>query len=262
MTPLDWHPTDDDLTLHAYRDDTPDARAAIDRHLRECGACAATWREIEALRQLASAADVPDPGAGFEDAMWARIAPRLETWPPARRRVWTARQIVAVGAWAATIAGIVAAGHVWLRHAPAAATVKPTAAAAVPSDVRERVLLTALDSHFSQTEMLLVELMNAPDDAKGSLAFERETADDLVQSGRLYRVTAAQTGDRRLTDVLDDVQTVLTEVARGPETPDRDDLAAIRSRIERNDLLFKVRAVTNDIRVRQDTPGAANEGAL
>ncbi|HVW05575.1 MAG TPA: hypothetical protein VHB78_11255 [Vicinamibacterales bacterium] len=262
MTPFDWHPTDDDLTLHAYRDDAPDEQAAIDRHLRECEACAATWREIQALQQLASAADVPEPAEDFEDAMWARIAPQLHAWPPARRRVWTSRQFVAVGAWAATIAGIVVAGHLWLRHTPAATPAKPTAAATVPSDVRERVLLTALDSHFSQTEMLLVELMNAPDDAKGSLAFERETADDLVQSGRLYRVTAAQTGDRRLTDVLDDVQTVLTEVARAPETPDKDDLAAIRSRIERNDLLFKVRAVTNDIRVRQDKPGASNEGAL
>ncbi len=262
MTPLDWHPTDDDLTLHAYRDDAPDARAAIDRHLRECAPCAATWQEIQALQHLASAADVPEPADGFEDAMWARIAPRLNAWPPVRRRVWSARQIVAVGAWAATIAGIVVSGHLWLRRMPDTTSPQPTAAATAPSDIRERVLLTALDSHFSQTEMLLVELMNAPDDAKGSLAFERETADDLVQSGRLYRVTAAQTGDRRLTDVLDDVQTVLTEVARAPETPDRNDLAAIRSRIEQNDLLFKVRAVTNDIRVRQDKPGASNEGAL
>jgi hypothetical protein len=61
--------------------------------------------------------------------------------------------------------------------------------------------------------------------------------------------------------VLDDVQTVLTEVARGPENPGKQDLAAIRSRIEDDDLLFKVRAVTNDIRDRQQTPGT-NEGAL
>jgi hypothetical protein len=262
MTPLDWHPADDDLTLHAYRDDTPDARAAIDRHLRECAACASTWQEIQALQHLASAADVPEPAADFEDTMWARIAPQVCSWPQPKRRVWSTRQFVAVGAWAAAIAGIVVAGHLWLRRAPAETAPLPTTATAVPSDVRERVLFAALDSHFSQTEMLLVELMNAPDDAKGSLAFERETADDLVQSGRLYRVTAAQTGNRRLTDVLDDVQTVLTEVARAPETPDKDDLAAIRSRIERNDLLFKVRAVTNDIRVRQDKPGASNEGAL
>lgn len=261
MTPLDWHPTDDDLTLHAYRDNDPDERAAIDRHLRECAACAAVAREIEALQQLASEADVPEPAAGFEDAVWTRLAPALAApaWPPARRR-WAARHVVAVGAWAAAVAGVViAGGRAGRLLAPPAAG--PTASVTGPSQAQERVLLTALDAHFSQTEMLFVELMNAPDDAAGSLAFERATADDLVQSGRLYRATAVETGQRRLTDALDEVQTVLTEVARGPETFDKGDLAAIRSRIADDDLLFKVRAVTNDIRDRQTKPDTS-EGAL
>lgn len=263
MTPLDWHPTDDDLTLHAYRDNTPEERAAIDRHLRECASCAAIAREIEALQHLASEADVPEPDPGFEDAVWARLAPVLPVraaWPPVRRQ-WSMRQIVAVGAWAAAIGGVVVAGYRWNGPVVVAPAGQPTAVATGPSQAQERVLLTALDAHFSQTEMLFVELMNAPDDAAGSLAFERATADDLVQSGRLYRATAAEAGHRRLTDVLDDVQTVLTEVARGPERPGKQDLAAIRSRIENDDLLFKVRAVTNDIRDRQQAPGT-NEGAL
>jgi len=264
MTPLDWHPTDDDLTLHAYRDNTPEERAVIERHLLECNPCAAIAREIEALQHLASEADVPEPEAGFEDAVWARLAPALPAvraaWPAAHRH-WSIRHVVTVGAWAAAIGGIVIAGYRLTIPETVAPPPQPTAIAAGPSQAQERVLLTALDAHFSQTEMLFVELMNAPDDAAGSLAFERATADDLVQSGRLYRATAAEAGHRRLTDVLDDVQTVLTEVARGPEKPGKQDLAAIRSRIEDDDLLFKVRAVTNDIRGRQDKPGT-NEGAL
>jgi len=124
------------------------------------------------------------------------------------------------------------------------------------------VLLTALDSHFSQTEMLFVELLNAPDTGRDEMMFERATADDLVQSGRLYRVTAAETGDLRLADVLDEVQTVLTEIARTPAVPDRAALSAIRSRIQNDDLLFKVRAITNDIRDRRQTAVTPSEGAL
>lgn len=263
MTPLDWHPTDDDLTLHAYRDNTPDERAAIDRHLHECAPCAGIAREIEALQHLASEVDVPEPEPGFEDAVWARLAPTLPVraaWPPPRHG-WSLRHIVTVGAWAAAIGGVVIAGYRWTGRPVITPAPEPTTVATAPSQAQERVLLTALDAHFTQTEMLFVELMNAPDDAAGSMAFERATADDLVQSGRLYRATAAETGHRRLTDVLDDVQTVLTEVARSPEKPGKQDLAAIRSRIEDDDLLFKVRAVTNDIRDRQQTPGT-NEGAL
>ena len=256
MTLADWHPTDDDLTLDAYRDNTPEERAAIDDHLASCDACAAIAQEIRTLQHLASEADVPEPAIGFEDAVWARLAPVLGTFP-APRRAWAVRHVVAVGVWAAAVSGIVIAGY--RSNAPQAP--EPIAATLGRSQAQRRVLLTALDAHFLQTEMLFVELMNAPDDAVGSLAFERAAADDLMQSGRLYRETAAEVGDNRIANVLDDLQTVLTEVARGPETLDRDELAAIRSQIEDNDLLFKVRAVTNDIRDRRERP-ASSEGAL
>jgi hypothetical protein len=260
MTPVDWHPTDDELTLHAYRENTPDERGAIDRHLADCAACAATWQELEALLRLATSADVPEPGPEFEAGVWARLAPALAAYPTPSRG-WTLRKAVFVGAWAAAVGGLMVGGHRWLTRTPA-----PEATVAMTntdrSGVRQRVLLTALDDHLSQTEMLFVELMNAPDRAPGSMTFERDTADDLLQSGRLYRATAAETGERRLTDVLDDVQTVLTEVAHVPDAPGTDELAAIRARIEHDDLLFKVRAVTNDIRDRQQQPATPNEGAL
>jgi hypothetical protein len=266
MTPVDWHPSDEDLTLHAYRDNSPEERTAVDRHLADCAGCAATWREIDGLLRLASSADVPDPGDRFEADVWTRLVPHLSS----PRRTWALRHVMAVSGWAAAVAALVVAGHLWMRQVPAANPASPRIAAAdatpatadAAADARERVLLTALDQHFSQTEMLFVELLNAPDDADSSLEFERATADDLVQSGRLYRATAAQAGDGRLTDVLDDVQTVLTEVARGPETASPGGLAAIRARITHDDLLFKVRAVTNDIRGRQDKPVILSEGAL
>jgi len=60
MKPADWHPTDDDLMLDAYRDNTPEERADIDSHLASCVACAAIAREIRTLQHLASEAD-PSP---------------------------------------------------------------------------------------------------------------------------------------------------------------------------------------------------------
>jgi len=256
MKPADWHPTDDDLMLDAYKDNTPEERADIDGHLASCDACSAIAREIRTLQHLASEADVPEPPSGFEDAVWARLAPAIGAWSPARP-AWAARHVIAVGVWAAAVSGIVVAGYRW--DAPRAP--EPTVATLGPSQAQRRVLLTALDAHFSQTEMLFVELMNAPDDASGSLAFERAAADDLMQSGRLYRETAAEVGDNRIANVLDDLQPVLTEVARGPERFDKNELAALRAQIEDNDLLFKVRAVTNDIRDRRERP-ARSEGAL
>ena len=114
-------------------------------------------------------------------------------------------------------------------------------------------LLTALDEHFAQTEMLLVELKNAVNLKSAQREFERATADDLVASGRLYRATAQQTGDIQFVQLLDDLEGVLVEVARSPEPRDSEDFDFLRARIDDDDLLFKVRAVTAEVRVRQQT---------
>ena len=123
-------------------------------------------------------------------------------------------------------------------------------------------MLTALDQHFGQTETLLVELLNAPEAVGSEFEFERASADDLVSSGRLYRESAQQTGERRFADVLDDLESVLVEVARSPKVIAQNDVESWRTQIEDNGLLFKVRAVTHEIRERQGDWTPANKGAL
>ena len=137
------------------------------------------------------------------------------------------------------------------EQAPIAApVVESTGADAASADLRqtERVLFTALDEHFQQTEALLVELRNAPD--RDNLGLERLRADDLVAAGRLYRLTAEQAGQHGLVRVLDDLEPVLVEVARAPKRIDSRDRAWLRTRIDDENLLFKVRALTNDMRER------------
>jgi len=137
--------------------------------------------------------------------------------------------------------------------APGTPTEPPAAvAAALDSNGRERVLLTALDDHFARSEMLLVELLNSPATGGSEFTFERAAADDLVDSGRLYRMAAEQNGNLRLADMLEDLEAVLVEVARSPEQMDRREFSSLQARIEDDDLLFKVRAVAQQIHDRRN----------
>jgi hypothetical protein len=195
-------------------------------------------------------AKVPEPGDDFERVMWARISRELPT-PSA---VWLSRPFIVVGALAAVLIALITGTYSLTRIQPAppnsVAEEGPTPST---SDSRERVLLTALDEHFAQTELLLVELKNAAALKNAQHEFERTTAGDLVASGRLYRATAQQTGDLQFVQLLDDLEGVLVEVARSPDTRDQEDFDFLRARIDDDDLLFKVRAVTAEVRDRQQT---------
>ena len=257
------HPSEDDLILRFYGEGDAAGEAAIASHLRGCAACRDLWEELGRTMQLVDRAGIPEPPLGFERVMWARVQPALTP----RTRQFTWRRVAPALSLAAVVVILLTLTSEWRGvieepDSSSAAAPSAPAAAADPSQVRERVLLTALDDHFAQTELLLVELMNAPEDAAPALGFERNAADDLVASGRLFRVTAKQAGNFRLVQMLEDLEPVLVEVARSPETVDRRELNSLRSRIDDNGLLFKVRAVTNDIRERQQEIVTANEGGI
>ena len=77
-----------------------------------------------------------------------------------------------------------------------------------------------------------------------------------MDSGRLYYATAQQNGDVQLAQMLEDLNAVLIEVARSPEKPSANDMASLRARINDSALLFKVRAVSNQIHDREKTLNA------
>jgi len=251
-----WHPTEDELVEHLSGEPDRQERLQIDAHLVACDECRQAAEEINVALSLVETT-VPEPPAGFERVMWARIQQALEV-DAAARRPWHAsfgwRQWVPLGSFAAlAIVGTALA----LRPAPATAPGVPSTATVVPveadnDDTQERVLYTALDDHFQQAEMLLVEVRNARE--RDSLTFESAAADELISAGRLYRQTAEDTGQQRVVQVLDDLEPVLVEVARSPERMNAGARQWLRARIDDDALLFKVRVAANDARERVSNP--------
>jgi hypothetical protein len=248
MTNVNEHPTEEELILHYYGEAPAEIRAATEAHLSACRSCTGVWRELSAVLGAVTAVPVPEPDEQFEQRMWLRIRPDLPAAPATRQRTR-----VVVGALAAALVAAVAGSMAWITSTmqEAAGPVPASASAAPAGDPQERVLLTALSEHLSQTEVLLVEVMNAEPAASDAWTFERSTADELVASGRLYRQTARRTGELQVANMLDDLEGVLVEVAAAPDTVDRRSVDFLRARIEDDALLFKVRAVASDIRGRQ-----------
>ena len=121
-------------------------------------------------------------------------------------------------------------------------------ASAEDATVRERVLLIAVGDHLERSQMVLVELAHAETHGELDISAERQLADDLVASNRLYRQTAQQMGQTNVAGLLDELERVLVEVARGPSTVSMGQLADIQQRIEALGIVFKVKVIGSEIR--------------
>jgi hypothetical protein len=189
--------------------------------------------------------DVPEPPAHFERMMWARVRPQTTGRPG-----WTWRVLVPAAALAASVVlAIVVSRQASATSQPSpevGLTADATSATEPGLSTGERVLFTALDGHLAQTEALLVEVRNA--DERADREWERTTADDLVSAGRLYRQTAEFTGRRTVVRMLDDLEPVLVELARSPERIAVRERDWLRTRIVDDSLLFKVRAMSMDLK--------------
>lgn len=242
------HLTDDELVLHYYGEMSEAAEARACAHLEACADCRRSLASLQRVMAAIDTAPVPEPDAWFEQRTWARLEPALARRGPSR---WLAGGLPWPAlAWGAAAALVVIAAFVAGRFSPSApAPVQTTAGTQEP--VRERVLLVDLGDHLDRSELALVELVSG--DAAGDAA----RVQDLVAANRLYRRTAAASGDQAVADVLDDLERVLIEIAGSGPNATETDLDAVRQRIDTRGLLFKVRVMRERLQERvRDTQQA------
>jgi hypothetical protein len=248
------HLTDDDLILHYYGETPAGEERQTAAHLQQCGGCRAEYTRLQrVLAVIDERAVTMDPGPAFERTAWARLEPALK---PARRgwMGWLVTSPAPLGLAAAVVVLVVAAFFAGRAFSPAPAAPTNAAVAAAAEQIRERILLSDVGDHLDRSQMALVELVSADDDTSADIANERSRAEQLVADTRLYRQTAQATGDVALSELLDEIERVLTEVAAAPEAASSRDLADVRRRVESRDLLFKVRVIASEIRERQKAP--------
>ena len=229
------HLNDDDLVLHYYGEMPAGDETRAGAHLASCAECQANDARLQRVMAVVDSAPAVEAAPGFERIAWARLEPALDR----RGRGWLSWFVFSPVRLAFTAGIVILIGAAFMAGRMTR-TAGPAGAPQSAEKVRERILLVDLGEHLDRSQMVLVELVSA-DDSGGSvdISLEQSRAEQLVSANRLYRQTAASTGDAAMASVLDDLERVLV------------DLADVRRRIESRDLLFKVRVVSSELRERR-----------
>jgi anti-sigma factor RsiW len=215
-------------------------RERATRHLEGCPECRSELAALRAALNQVELRPVPEPGPDFESRVWNRLEPLLPVRAPRRPLLFRLRPPVWAGLAVAAclVVGAFFAGQ-WVEHRGRGA-----ATARVPESPVQRLLVVAVGDHLERSQMVLAEIAHAvPGQGKVDISEERQWAQDLLGENRLYRQTAQRAGDTGVANLLDDLERLLVEIANSPDRLPAGDWKAIRSRIENEGILFKVRVV-------------------
>lgn len=246
-------PTEDDLILYYYGE-AKDPEA-IRHHLASDAADRARYEALQRLLDALPEEAIPERPDSYGARVWAGIAPEIRRRGEVRSGGllgrWlaplTPRRLAAAGALVALLAAAFAAGRLWPRPVP-------------PETSGERVLLAAVREHLDRTEILLLEVMNAPGGSGEVLHAEHGRAAELAAASRRYEGETRQAGYPAVAGLLEVLEEVLADVAASPEDGSDAALARLRREIEDRDLMFKVWVVGTRLE-SEDGPGAKRKGA-
>jgi hypothetical protein len=246
----------DEQQLLDYRyGDAADA-PAVEKHLHDCSECRNSYEALLGVLAMVEALPVPEPGANFEARVWRKVSPKLVR----PRFDWSAlsawmspKRLIPIGAVAALIVAAFLAGR-YMPRTPDNKTAPTQVAEKNPTQVRERILLVAVGDHLDRAQNVLLEISNAEPGGAGDadkdvdISRQQERAEEMLASNRLYRQTAARSGDDAVASVLDELEPVLLEIAHSPSRVSASQLDELQRSIAARGLLLKVRVLDSNVR--------------
>ena len=245
----EMHATEEELILHYYGEIAAGTR--VTSHVATCAHCRQALEELRNVLALVDARVLPEPLEGLEQRVWARMQPEIE----ARAVSWWSRLFSATPKWAFAggVAALVIAAFVAGRVTKIDTTLRNTPQIADRSAAENagRLIDVAVGDHLDESQMVLLELLNADTSRIGSIEAEQMRARELVATNRLYRHTAVRAGDESVREVLDALERVLQEIANAPPDVSARELEALRADIEQRGILFRLRVVTAEMRARE-----------
>lgn len=237
------HLSEEQLIFHYYGE--LDSPLEAVKHLESCEDCRVRFAALDSDLSLMKAATIPARPDDYGRRLWQRLQPRLVDAAVRTRPTWLVfpQWKLAVAAALLVVAGFVAGRFGPGRQAPLPEPVSEAA--------RDRILMATVADHLDQSQRALLELANDSDVRAPDSSADQARASELVAANRLYRLSATQAGEASLASLLDELERVLIEIANRPPDVTRRELREIRRRIDEEDLLFKIRVLSSQVRSRE-----------
>lgn len=238
----------------------------LERQLESDGQLRQEYRLLEQSFQLVKDEVPADPGPQYWRTFYSRLQPRLKNGNLFKKAFdWLApRHGLQFAGALATLAVVFIVTGLFIYQYIAPAGLRPTVYNSTVKIKRvEGFLESVATDHLERSRLLLQEMVNISTDEgdlSERLAETRVRGEKLLSDNRTYRQAAIKQNDPQLESLLDELETVLTDIANlEPEAADYV-LLSLQRRILKKNLLIKIEVI--DLNDELNTSGKTDEEVI
>ena len=238
-----------------YDDLSPKDRASFEAHLARCSACASEYAAMIETRKILDARERRDPGPGFWDGYWDRLEKRLDTETAAARRpvsgrafrpraLFPAWAFRAAAAAALLVVGILIGRTLLRPPSPRVAQTAPPAGATLPGIPQASTPVLRARDYFERSKLILLGLVNydpVASDVYGlDLPRQKRLSRELVNEAGSLKSDLKAPGEKRLRELVADLETILFQIANLESANDLDAVELVRKGVDEKGIFLKI----------------------
>ena len=222
--------------VEAYYKELPaEKQEEFTNHLQTCPACAAEYEKLRSVLDLMKTRKREDPGSEFWNGYYTRLENRKrKTAQAPKRQSFVIRQAFVYQLAAALVLvgiGIIIGKFYFGQNAG------PIAHTNIAPRTPQTAEIQRAHNFLDRSQVLLLGLVNSdPQD----LVREKQISSDLVHEASLVKSDLKDPKDRRLKDLVSELEIILLQIANLEEQNDLRGVEMVRSGMDRKGVLLKI----------------------
>ncbi len=253
-----------------YGDLSPDAKKIFESHLRECAKCRLDFEGMSSTRDTMSARIRPEPAADFWDGYWNRLAKRMEREQvalPTKENWWqsvfqkrlshTPRWAYQAAASVLLVAVGIFLGRMFFTPSPVSLQTPEISQVAIQPGSQINVTQRAFD-YIERSKLIMLAISNF--DTKNQdpyaldLPYQQQISRELVQEASVLKQELADSHQRRLQELISDLEVILLQIANLESGLDMSAIELVKDGVKSRGILFKIHL--SDTAQLKDNPNA------
>ena len=241
-----------DLFCEAFYEElNAEQKNFLESHIRVCEECESEYDEITSTLKVMEKRARPEPEKAYWNGYWNKLARRMEdakTLTPKSESWWRAFTFVPKWAYQTAAALLLVFLGVFFGRMVFSPPVSDTKQAHRPGLISQQgpgvELASRTQNYIERSKLMLLALVNFDPETEDSYAlnlpYQQQISKELVQEASYLKSKLADSGQRRLGNLIADLEVILLQIANLESEYDFEAIDIVKEGVNRRGILMQI----------------------